>query len=760
MERVINAVLGRPKTVLFAAMAVALLLGSGAQKVSVTYDYRVMYGQNNPEFIAAREFEETYTKLNSALIAVAPEDGSVFSAVPLAAIEDLTEAAWLAPYATRVDSLTNYPHSYAIGDELFVEPLVEDASGLSDEDLKRIEQVAVKSDELVNRLVSKDGRVGALAITFAMPDENRDQATIEITDYLQDMLAAARVDYPKNRFFLTGDVPLNRALATAAQDDLQFLAPFAFLLIVAAAGVLLRSLVSTFVVAVAALTSMGTTMGLAGWLGAEFSPLSSMVPIIVMAMSVANSIHVSNAVFRSMSSNTPKIDAIGHSLRVNGRPMLMTAATTIVGFLSLNASDSPPFHILGSYVAFGVGCAFLYAITLVPALFAILPLRPRGGPGKQAAIFVSLGEFTIRHRVILLCGLSLLSAVLIAGIQRNVLTDRWAHYFDDSYEFRRDTDFIFDNLTGVDILEYSLEAGREGGISDLHYLQEVEAFADWFRAQPDVVHVRAISDVMKRLNRILHDDNPEYFSLPDDPQLAAQYLLLYELSLPFGVDLNDRIDAAKSATRMTVVLRSFSSRDHRKIDDRAKEWLATNAPQLSDGATGATIISAYLSKRNIEAMMLSTILAMALISLMLIVILKSIRIGLASLIPNFVPAAAAYGLWGYLVGEMGLTASVIAVIAFGIIVDDTIHFLSRYLDARRNGETSQDAIRQVFKTVAPALWTTTAVLSIGFLVFALSGYIGGYTLGLLLTMTLVIALIADLLLLPTLLLIVDRTKNS
>ena len=758
MNRLIDIVLRRSRLVVIISLVIACVFGAGAGLVKVTYDYQAMYGENNPEFIAAKAFEETYTRLNSAMVAVAVPSGSIFSQDALRAIEELTEAGWLAPYATRVDSLTNFPHSYSQGDDLYVEPLVEDAASVTDDDLVRIEAAAGGYEELVGRLIADDGRVGALIVTFAMPDDNRDQATIEISDYLDGILAQARLDYPELSFHLTGNVPLNRSLAIAAQTDLMFLAPVAFLLIVATAGLLLKSVVCTFAVAIAALASMGVTMGMAGWLGAEFSPLSSMVPIIVMAVSVAHSIHISTAALGALGGAMAKGDAIEHSLRKNARPMLMTTVTTMVGFLSLNASDSPPFHLLGSYVAFGVGCALLFSLFLVPALYMLMPIRPRTGPGRQVAIFVTLGEFTIRHRVLLLVLASATAAALVAGIPRNELTDRWAHYFDDSYEFRRDTDFIFENLTGIDVLEYSLDAQRDGGITDLAYLEQVEEFADWFKDQPEAVHVRAFPDVMKRLNRVLHGDDPDYFVLPEDPELAAQYLLLYELSLPFGVDLNDRINSAKSATRMTVVLNSLSSRDHREIDNRAKQWLSENAPHLSSGATGATMISAYLSKRNIEAMTWSTIIAMGLISLMLMFILKSIKIGLASLVPNFIPAAMSYGLWGYLVGEMGMTASVIAVIAFGIIVDDTIHFLSKYLDARREGKSSQDAVRYVFRTVGPALWITTAVLSVGFLIFALSGFIGGRTLGLLLTLTIGIALIADFLLLPALLMFVDRSK--
>ena len=338
------------------------------------------------------------------------------------------------------------------------------------------------------------------------------------------------------------------------------------------------------------------------------------------------------------------------------------------------------------------------------------------------------------------------------------LSDNLTQYFDERYEFRRDSDFVAENLTSLDRLEYSLDAGRDGGITDPEYLRTVDAFAEWFREQPEVTYVQVFSDIMKRLNRNMHGDDPAFHRLPDDGELAAQYLLLYELSLPFGSDLNDRIDIAKSATRLVVSTSGSWSRELRALDERAQVWLGANAPGLAAEASGLSIMSAHVSQRSIDSMLSGTIAAMALISFILIFIFQSIRIGLLSLLPNFIPAIMSFGLWGYLVGHVGIASSVVVAIVFGIIVDDTIHFLSTYLEARREGLPAADAVRSTFRTVGQALLTTSVVLSAGFLAFATSGFEVSWSLGLLVTMTIILALAADFLLLPSLLLAVDRSK--
>ena len=758
LDNYINGVLRWSWLVVAVMILIMLALAAGVRFIKVTNDYRILFRDDNPQLLTFDALEDRFSASDRALIAVAPQDGMLFSRKTLSAIEYLTEAAWLAPYSSRVDSLTNYSHSESFEDDLIVAPLVEDASSLNDDDIERIEAVALGAIDIVGYLVSRDGRVGGLVITFVMP-ENHDKGVFEITDYLDGLIAEAGANYPNLNFYLTGDIFMNRAFADATKRDIQILAPIVFLIIVLFAAVLLRSIFGTVAVVVMQIVVIASTVGLIGWVGNELSPSNSGIPIIVMVIAVAQSVHIVTHTVSNLSHGLEKMAAIAESMRQNAYPVFLTAITTAIGFLSLNASESPPFHVLGNFVAFGVIFTFINSMTLLPALLSILPLRQHRVGTPKTVFFDHLADFVIARRKFLLWSGSLIAIVLITGIPRNELGDNWTKHFDERFEFRRASDFVIENLTGMESLEYSLNAGRERGITDPEYLRAVDDFAEWFREQPEVTFVRVFSDTMKRLNKNMHGDDPNYYRIPEDPELAAQYLLIYELSLPFGRDLNDRIDIAKSATRMTVMIRNVSSKGQRELDQRAQDWLIANSPKLATEATGISIIFAHLSINNVISMLRGTITAMALISLILIFVFKSVRIGLISLVPNFLPAAMSFGLWGYLVGTAGMAASIVTAIALGIVVDDTIHFLNRYLRARRDGKHASDAIRFAFRTVGRALFTTTAVLSAGFLVFATSGFQLTWTLGILVSTTLVIALIADFLLLPSLLLAIDRGKT-
>ena len=359
-DRYVAIVLRRPWLVVALATAVMVAMTAGARFIAVTNDYRLMFGADNPELAAFDALENTFSESNRAVIAIAPGEGSVFTRETLGAIEELTEAAWRAPYSSRVDSLTNYSHSEAFEDDLTVAPLVEDAQSLSDADLARIEAIALNSIETAGRLVSVDGRVGGLVINFFLPDE-LDVAVVEITDYLNAVLDEARASNADIGYYLTGDVVMNRAFADATQDDLRRLMPIVFMVIVAVAAILLRSVLGTLAIVAVVLFVINTTMGLAGWLGTAFSPTNAGVPIIVMAVTVAYTVHIVAMALLRLSQGLDRKAAIAESLRHNLNPVFLTTLTTAIGFLSLNASDSPPFHVLGNLVAFGVFCAFVYS---------------------------------------------------------------------------------------------------------------------------------------------------------------------------------------------------------------------------------------------------------------------------------------------------------------------------------------------------------------------------------------------------------------
>ena len=760
LESCIAMIVARRRLTILLSLLVMLVLAAGATRLTVVdMDFRNHFGKSDPHLVALEQLEETYALSDVALVAMAPHNGTIFTQETLVAIEELTEQLWRTPYATRVDSISNYTHTEGFEDELVVEPLIDEASSLSDTDIERIMDIALGTQEIAGRFISRDGRVAGLIVSVTLPD-NRKLGKQEVTDYLYETVADAREKHTSIDYHLIGGIILNRAMGDALNDEMAILGPIALGTMLLIALVLIRSIWGTLAIVLMLVAVIPSALGFAGWAGLRLFGESGAALFVLMAVTVAHSVHIIEGMAAGLRQGMARTEAAIHTLRVNVWPVFLTSLTTAIGFLSLNFVDMPPFRVMGNIVAFGAMCAFAFSVTLLPAFLSILPIRARKMRENKQDFFDRLGRFVISYRMILLCSFGILTVLLVAGISRIELGENWLEVLDESYEFRRSADFLSENFPGVETYEYPLDSGREGAITDIEYLKQVDAFAEWYRAQPEFVHIFSIADIMKRLNKNLHGDNPDYYALPDDPELAAQYLLLYEFSLPIGRDLNNLIDHDRKATRVTVSLKSMSSMEKINLDNRARAWLQQNAPSLETAATGISIVGSYSIQRNIENMLSGTFVAMAIVSLLLFAIFRSIRLGLVSLIPNFIPAAMAMGLWGYLVGEVRVSAAIVTAIAFGIIVDDTIHFMTKYTENRKAGKLPSESVQMAFRSVGRALFTTTIVFGLGFMVFGASGVVANQVLGLLVGITVIIALLADFLFLPPLLMLLDETKET
>ena len=747
---------------ILATILVVIATASGGRFLSFNSDMRVFFGKDNPQLQALEALEDKYTKNENVFLVIAPRDGNVFTRESLAAIEELTEAAWQIPYSSRVDSITNFQHTRAVEDDLIVEDLVLGAKGLSDGEIREIKGIAINEPALVNRLISPTGHVSGINIEILKPGKD-EQEVPDITAYSRKLAGEFRLAHPDIDIHLMGGIVFDYAFEEVGMGDMATLVPAMFLVLLVVLGVILRSFSATRSTFVIIAVSMVTGMGLAGWVGISLTAASTNAPIIILTLAVADSIHILSTVFQNMRKGKPKHEAIAESLRVNLVPVFLTSITTAIGFLSMNFSEVPPFGDLGNIVAMGVMAAFVYSVIFLPALLAVIPVWVKSdSKASRCRSCEGLANFVIKRQKPLFWVMISVMVTLIAGISQIEFDDDWIKYFDKKYAIRQAADFAQENLTGFDVVEYSLESSEPGGINDPAYLAKIEEFKNWYLKQDKVVHVSSLSDTLKRLNKNMHGDDEAYYRIPESRELAAQYLLLYEMSLPFGLDLNNQINVDKSSTRFTVSIRDATTTELREMDTRARGWLKANAPEeMFTYGSGLSIMFAHISKRNINSMLAASIGALVLISGILILALRSLKLGVLSLIPNLAPAFMAFGVWGVLVGQVGLGLSIVISLTLGIVVDDTVHFMSKYLRARREHALSpEDAVRYAFDTVGQAITTSTLALVAGFLVLSMSGFKMNSEMGLMTAITITLALVLDFLFLPVLLMKADGRETE
>ncbi|MGC1507909.1 efflux RND transporter permease subunit [Ketobacter sp.] len=771
LDRINHAIVRHPLLVILACLLCVAALASALPRTQITTDFEEFFPDQDENLVAYHGLQSTYTNVDNVFIAVAPKSGNVFSAETLSILQDITEQAWQLPYSQRVDSITNFQHTIAEDDDLLVEDLVTAPAPNSPEKLAGIRQIAVNEPQLVNRLISPDAKMAGINVIVNFHQEADKGAAIKlVVKSTREFVKSLKTKYPQADFYLVGKVMSNNAFKEATLYDMKNLVPLALLVALVciagfmfvASGSILTSLSGTFATLVIIVTSVLAAMGAMVFIGISVSPPVANAPTMILTLAIADCMHLLATYFQNRQAGQDKRAAMENSLHLNYQPVMLTSLTTIIGFLSLNFSASPPFRDLGNVVAVGVFAAWVFSVVLLPALVMVLPFDIKPGKQKSGGNNDWLANFVIKRRlpIFIITGAAVLFST--SFIFNNRLNDVWAEYFDTRTEIRQHADYVRYHLTTNNTISYSLDSQEEGGISNPAFLQTVEQFSDWLSAQPEVLHVTTYTDIMKRLNKTMHNDDPAWYKIPDQRELAAQYLLLYEFSLPFGLDLNNLLNSSKSSTRITATVRDSSTDSILSLQRRSQDWMKEHAPKsLYHPGTSSDIMFAHMGYSNIRSMLEGAFIALLIISVVLGFALRSLKFGLISLVPNLIPAAVGFGIWGLTVGQIGLGLSAVAGMTLGIVVDYTVHFISKYLRAKREQNLSEpDAIRYAFRTVGTALFVTTIILTANFGVLAFSDFRLSADMGLLTAITIVVALIIDFFFLPPLLMFLAGKKPT
>ncbi|WP_243652865.1 efflux RND transporter permease subunit [Vibrio crassostreae] len=748
--------------VLLVVFSIIILSALGAKNLYFRGDYNIFFEGTNKQLMAFDEIQTTFAKTDNLAIVVAPEDGNVFTPETLTLIQNLTVDAWQIPYSSRVDSLANYQHTEAIEDDLLVEDLLYEEYEHTPERIAKVKQIALNEPLLKNALVSASGDVTIVNVTVQLPEIDKTAEVQEVIAAINAMIGKYQAQHPNVEFHKAGIIAMNNAFMTSAQQDSSTLVPLMLLVVLVFLTFMLRSFFSVVATLIVIISSIVATMGLSGWAGMFLSTATVNVPTLVLTLAVADCVHVIVTMRQAMQRGMEKAQAIQYSIKLNAMPILITSVTTAIGFLMMNMSDSPVLRDFGNLSALGVLIACFLSVTMLPALLKLLPVKrlPANPEAANKVTFMDkLGDFVVTNRKALLPISTLVIVGAAALIPLNKVNDESVKYFDTSSEFRQAADFMEETVSGMTTLSIAVKTNESQAIADPVFLQAIGDFTDWLRVQPETDHVATLSDVYMRLNKNMHGDDESYYKLPLNRELAAQYLLLYEMSLPYGLDLNNQINVDKSSIKMVLTVDNLGSVELVELEERIYSWFTANAPQYEVVASSPSLMFAHIGETNMASMLSTLPITLVLISGLMIFALRSVRLGMISLVPNIAPAIIGFGLWALISGEINLGLSVVVTLTLGIVVDDAVHFLSKYQRARIEGKSAEEAVRYAFHTVGRALWITTVVLVAGFSVLAMSSFRLNSDMGLLSAIVIFIALVVDFILLPSLLMIFDKQTH-
>lgn len=750
---------GRPWLMMALSVVVALLLCGGLGQLAFRSDSRVFFSPGDPELQALDKFEEVYGRDDTLLFVVDARQGDLFTPQRIGAINALTDKAWQLPDVKRVDSFTNFQRALAAGDDVVIDQFSRSGDSVTAADAARLRREAGREPLMIGRLLSRDGKLAIVAVNFRFDPKTASTQGSHVMQQAKPMVEAFNRAHPDLRAGLSGSIALDEAFVEASTFDSSVLLP---LMVTVLAVIMILALRSpTAALATLAMIALGTlsALGLTGFLGIPLSSPSVVAPNIILTIACCDSIHLCSGMLRLRREGLSKIEAVREIMIECWWPVSLTTVTTATGFLSLAFSPVPPFAHLGMIVTLGSVLTWLLTFTFLPPLLILLPWKGSAKPLPAENLAVRASDFVIgRPRAVLLT-VTVLSVLLTALAFTNRLDDRYVHYFDHGYAFRQTTDRMNEKLGGFYSIELSLDSRAPDGVGNPAYLAEVDRLAQWLRTQPGVTHVHGVTDILKTVNRAMNGGSQHAYRLPADQETGAQYLALYEMSLPFGMDLKNEITADKRSSRLVVALGDTSTASMAALAARTKQWAAKNTPLIAPSVkpTGTSLLFAHIGNRNIREMLVGIFTGIGVVVLIFLLAFRSLTLSLIGTIANFVPSLVTLGIWAIFNGQVGMAVAAVASVTFGVVVDDTIHMLTTYRHLRKDeGLDAVEAVRGAFRIAGPGMVTMTMALAAGFGCLAFSGFQINSWMGAMAAFTIVTAMFFDLLFLPAALLCIAQ----
>ncbi len=780
------------RTILVGALLVVGALSSQLPRLTLETSTEEFLKANNPTRIAYDEFRNQFGRDDLIVLAIRTE--TVFDRDFLARLRTIHEDIENdVPNLEEVSSLVNARNTRGEGDRLIVGDLLEEMPE-TDAELAEIERLVRANPMYPNLLISEDARFATILIrtnafsslgddfdelggfdddssaaetaepaprAFITPAENAD-----IVDAIESVIE--RHDGNGIEIFLSGTPPMIEAMQDAITRDMLLFTSLAIGIIILALGVLFRRLAGVVLPVVTVIFSVITTLAIMVLLDVAITVPTQILPSFLLAVGVGYSVHILAIFYQQRRTGADVESAVVFALGHSGLAILMTSLTTAGGLLSFSVAELAPIAEFGIFAPLGVLIALVFTLVLLPALLAVFPMRPesntdsRGGSASQR-LLMRTGEFANAHAP----SITLLTAAVIAISVMGALQIEFAHdpisWFPEDNRFRIANDVVNDELRGAMFLEVLVDSGRDNGIQDpelLHRLDEIRQYGEALLVEEvQVGKIVSIIDVVKETNRALNENLDEFYQIPDDPLLVAQELLLFENS--GSDDLEDLVDSGFSMARMTLKVSMADAIQYQAfiehIDRKFSKILGGTA-ELS--FTGIMKIVGDTINAVIISMAKTYVVAFAIITPLMVILIGRVRIGLVAMIPNLTPIIITLGLMGWTGIPLDAFTLLVGSIAIGLAVDDTIHFMHHFRHYfEKTGSVSQ-GIRETLRSTGQALLYTSLVLSSGFFIYMLASMQNLFYFGLLTGLTILLAFLCDVILAPALITLSMRGEES
>lgn len=760
---IINFILNYPKRSILFSCLVLLVLSAGIIKFKADFSYRIWFGKNDQHLKAFDKFESKFGNDDEVAILINSPSG-VFDKETINLILNMTKDMWKVTDIIRVDSMTNYDRVHGDSGQLIIEPLISsDKAKLSPDYIQDRKKIALSDKILVNSLLSKDGKT-ALVVAKLRP------STTTVPDYTQILKEVRQVvskyQYGDHKFYITGSPVIDQAFSEVTKSDLQKIFPFLF-------GIIILFLLFTFRTAIGVLfpflimmASILVTFGVAGLLGIRFNALTSTIPNIMLSVSIVEAVHFLSIYYQKIKAGWDKKEAIRQTYTANFFPTFLTSLTTAIGFLTLMTSDVVPIANMGILAGIGIMIIWLLTIFLLGPILLLLPSKKSQSKKptslvKESDIYDEAPHpYVLKYLQILKIfrwPVAIFSLIFSIGAfwlaSQNQIISNPFQAFRDDVPIKQAANFMQKNMGGSMGFDIVVDSGKENGVKDPVFLHKVEAYQNWLNHQPYVAKTLSVVDILKSVNRAFNQNQPSEYKIINSQKGIAEQLFLYTMSLPPEKDINHLITYDQGEMRITG---RWALQDSKQIlqtaklfEQKAKEF------GLNVQVSGKTILMNQMMEALIRTFLVSVFSDLIFITLIMIIVGKSLKLGLLSMIPNLVPLAAVLAFLKIIHQPLDIGSVMVVSICLGIVVDDTIHLLTHYFHYRKEGVPAELALAKILTFNGPALIITTMILVLGFGSFVFASFIPNVHFGMAVSFTLILAMVMEVMLTPAILMTID-----
>lgn len=745
----------------------------------------------DPVLIAYNKFRAQFGRDERIVIGL--KSDTIFSLKFLNTLKKMhEEIEEKVPYLDDVTSLYNVRNTRGEGDKLITDDLLEPFPKTA-ADVARIKKEVMASHFYKNLFISKDGKMTTIMIetdAYSHEGEKKVSDTDAFDEGFDDESLSSEVNQTetKKRAFLTdaenhelleaihgiinkyksddlkiylaGSPAVNNALKAQMQADMQKFMRITFLIIIVFLFIMFRRASAVFYPLLVIILSLLATVGTMAWAGIAFKLPTQIVPSLLLAVSIGATVHILSIFFDRFNTNGDKKEAIKYTLGHSGLAIAMTSVTTAIGVGSFYGSAVAPIADLGTFASFGVMVSLFLTLTLLPALLGITKLKQKKKTqaGVLDSMMKKLAIVPIKYyKSIIAVSFALVALALFSASKIELSHNPLFWFQPDDYN-RVSTLKIDKTLNGSVTMEVVVDTKKENGWNDPERLKKLNAFSAKLEHYTDqythIGKVISLATIVKETNRALHTNKEAFYSIPNNANLVSQELLLFENS--GSDDLEDVVDSQFSKARITIKLPWTDAVKAHKVLSYVKSEAAKTFPNDTVVTTGMVPLLINTFANAVHSSVISYIIAFVLITFMMVFILGSVRIGLLSMIPNLAPIIMGLLLMSVAHIPLDMFTLLIGSIAIGLAVDDTIHFMHNFRRYYLQSGDAAKAIENTFHTTGKAMVITSIVLSLGFYAYMMANMISVQNFGLLTGTVIVMALLADLLLAPALMMVVTK----